>query len=101
MFPPLETACAKLAAKPPPAAAGARVQRRPKKFLDLLDREVLADLEVHLILDNYATHKTPTIKRWLLRHPRFVLHFRGHPSTTSTGKSPNAPLACTSVREFP
>jgi len=32
-------------------------------------------LEVHLILDNYATHKTPAIRRWLLRHPRFVLHF--------------------------
>ena len=46
-----------------------------KKFLDQLDREVPAELEVHLILDNYATHKTPTIKRWLLRHPRFVLHF--------------------------
>ncbi len=46
-----------------------------KKFLDQLDREVPAELEVHLILDNYATHKTPTIKRWLVRHPRFVLHF--------------------------
>ena len=46
-----------------------------KKFLDQLDREVPAELDVHLILDNYATHKTPTIKRWLLRHPRFVLHF--------------------------
>jgi len=46
-----------------------------KKFLDQLDREVPPELEVHLILDNYATHKTPTIKRWLLRHPRFVLHF--------------------------
>jgi transposase len=46
-----------------------------KKFLDHLDREVPAELEVHLILDNYATHKTPAIKRWLLRHPRFVLHF--------------------------
>ena len=30
---------------------------------------------MHLILDNYATHKTPEIKRWLLRHPRFHLHF--------------------------
>jgi transposase len=30
---------------------------------------------LHLILDNYATHKTPGIKRWLLRHPRFHLHF--------------------------
>ena len=46
-----------------------------KRFLDRLDDEVPAELEVHLILDNYATHKTPTIHRWLLRHPRFVLHF--------------------------
>ena len=46
-----------------------------KKILDQLDREVPAELDVHLILDNYATHKTPTITRWLLRHPRFVLHF--------------------------
>ena len=46
-----------------------------KKFLQLIDAEVPADLEVHLILDNYATHKTPDIQRWLLRHPRFQLHF--------------------------
>jgi transposase len=46
-----------------------------KKFLDRLDQEVPAGLEVHLILDNYATHKTPSVQRWLLRHPRFVLHF--------------------------
>ncbi len=52
-----------------------------KKFLQTLDREVPDELEVHLILDNYATHKTPTIKRWLLAHPRFVLHF------TPTGAS--------------
>src|SRR6266849_2801902 len=46
-----------------------------RKFLDLLDQTVPAALEVHLILDNYATHKTPAIRRWLLRHPRFLLHF--------------------------
>lgn len=46
-----------------------------KKFLNHLDREVPEEFEVHLVLDNYATHKTPEIKRWLLRHPRFVLHF--------------------------
>jgi transposase len=46
-----------------------------KKFLQTLDREVPDELEVHLILDNYATHKTPAIQRWLTRHPRFVLHF--------------------------
>lgn len=46
-----------------------------RKFLNLLDRQVPAGLDVHLILDNYATHKTPAIHRWLLRHPRFHLHF--------------------------
>ena len=46
-----------------------------KKFLIRIDQEVPADLEVHLILDNYGTHKTPDIHRWLLRHPRFHLHF--------------------------
>jgi transposase len=46
-----------------------------KKFLIQIDEEVPAELDVHLILDNYATHKTPEIKRWLLRHPRFHLHF--------------------------
>jgi transposase/transposase-like protein len=46
-----------------------------KKFLERINAEVPDDLDVHLILDNYATHKTPDIHRWLLRHPRFHLHF--------------------------
>lgn len=46
-----------------------------KKFLVEIDEQVPKDLEVHLVLDNYATHKTPEIHRWLLRHPRFHLHF--------------------------
>jgi transposase len=46
-----------------------------KKFLQTLDREVPAELDVHLVLDNASTHKTPLIKRWLLAHPRFKLHF--------------------------
>jgi len=46
-----------------------------RKFLIEIDRHVPAELDVHLILDNYATHKTPAIKRWLLAHPRFVVHF--------------------------
>jgi transposase len=46
-----------------------------KKFLQRLDREVPDDLEIHLILDNASTHKTPAIKNWLAGHPRFVLHF--------------------------
>jgi transposase/DNA-binding CsgD family transcriptional regulator len=46
-----------------------------RKFLDQIEAETPASFELHLILDNYATHKTATIKRWLLRHPRFHLHF--------------------------
>jgi transposase len=46
-----------------------------KKFLQTIDREVPADLDVHLILDNASTHKTPAIKKWLTAHPRFVVHF--------------------------
>jgi transposase len=46
-----------------------------RKFLAKLDSEVPAGLDVHLICDNYATHKTPAIQRWLLAHPRFHLHF--------------------------
>jgi len=46
-----------------------------KQFLQTIDREVPADLDVHLVLDNSSTHKTPAIQRWLAAHPRFVLHF--------------------------
>jgi transposase len=46
-----------------------------KKFLIRLEREVPAELEVHLVLDNASTHKTAAIRRWLVAHPRFVLHF--------------------------
>jgi transposase len=46
-----------------------------RKFLNLINRSVPDDLDVHLIIDNVSTHKTPEIHRWLLRHPRFHLHF--------------------------
>jgi transposase len=46
-----------------------------KQFLQTLDREVPDHLNVHLVLDNSSTHKTPTIQRWLAAHPRFVVHF--------------------------
>jgi transposase len=46
-----------------------------RKFLDTIDEHVPQHLEVHLVLDNYGTHKTPLIQRWLLRHPRFHVHF--------------------------
>lgn len=44
-------------------------------FLRKLDRAVRKSLDVHLVLDNYATHKTPEVKAWLARHPRFHCHF--------------------------
>jgi transposase len=46
-----------------------------RTFLDRIAKEVPPDLDVHLILDNYGTHKTPIIQQWLLRHPRFQVHF--------------------------
>src|SRR3954447_976363 len=46
-----------------------------KKFLQTIDREVPSELDVHLVLDNSSTHKTPAIKNWLAAHPRFVVHF--------------------------
>jgi len=45
------------------------------KFLRTIDREVPKTLAVHMILDNYATHKHPAVKAWLAAHPRFRLHF--------------------------
>ena len=45
------------------------------RFLKLIDAAVPGGLELHLVCDNYATHKTEPVKRWLVRHPRFHLHF--------------------------
>jgi transposase len=52
-----------------------------RHFLDTVDAATPAKLDVHLILDNYGTHKTPLIQRWLVRHPRYPWHF------TPTGSS--------------
>jgi transposase len=45
------------------------------RFLKVIDVAVPQDLDLHLVLDSYATHKTPAIHQWLARHPRFHLHF--------------------------
>jgi transposase len=52
-----------------------------KRFLVKIDKTVPAELEVHLVCDNYGTHKTPEIRAWLAKHPRFHVHF------TPTGSS--------------
>jgi len=52
-----------------------------RKFLDRIESQVPEELDIHLILDNYGTHKTAQIRRWLAKHPRFHVHF------TPTGAS--------------
>jgi len=46
-----------------------------RRFLNLINRSVADDLDINVIVDNSSTHKTPEIHRWLVRHPRFTLHF--------------------------
>ncbi len=46
-----------------------------KKFLAKIDAQVPAHLDVHLVCDNYGTHKTPAVNAWLAKHPRFQIHF--------------------------
>ncbi len=46
-----------------------------RRFLKQIDEAVPADLDVHLIVDNYATHKTPAVQRWLAKRPRFHVHY--------------------------
>jgi transposase len=46
-----------------------------KKFLQKIDSQVPDELDVHLVCDNYGTHKSPAIRRWLDQHPRFHVHY--------------------------
>jgi transposase len=46
-----------------------------RRFLDTIDAAVPADLDVHLILDNYGTHRTPLVRSWFAKRPRYHLHF--------------------------
>ena len=46
-----------------------------RKFLDQIEASVPADLDVHLVMDNYATHKTQPIRNWLAKRPRWYVHF--------------------------
>jgi len=46
-----------------------------RKFLDVIESQVPTELDVHLIVDNYATHKTAIIRKWFAKHPRFHVHF--------------------------
>jgi transposase len=46
-----------------------------RRFLDTIEANVPADLDVHIVLDNYGTHKTALIRNWFAKRPRFQLHF--------------------------
>jgi len=46
-----------------------------RKFLDTIDHNVPQELDVHLVIDNYSTHKSPTIRNWFAKRPRYHLHF--------------------------
>src|SRR5262249_41666829 len=58
--------------------------REFRHFLMTIDRAVPKALDIHLVVDNASTHRTPMIHRWLLRHPRFHVHF-----TPTSGSSMN------------
>ncbi len=62
------------------------------KFLRTLDREFPGELELHLIVDDYRTHKHANVDRWLARHPRFQLHFG--PSRVSRRPGYVASVSC-------
>jgi DDE superfamily endonuclease len=59
-----------------------------RRFLNLIDSSVPADLDVHVVLDNSSTHKTPSMQRWLVRHPRFT---QSPTSGTNRRRNPRQP----------
>ncbi len=65
-----------------------------KMFLTKIDEQVPADLEVHLVCDNYSTHKSPAVKTWLAAHPRFQMHLPPAPAdrAISAVQPPQPPL---------
>jgi len=69
-----------------------------KKFLTKIDAEVPADLDVHLVCDNLAIHKTPAVAKWLDTHPRFHLHFT-RPARPGSTRS-NAGSGCSPTKNY-
>jgi len=67
------------------------------QFLRTIDANVPADREVHLVMDKYGTHKTPSIKNWFARHPRFQVHFT---PTSASWLNQVEPLVCHADRKI-
>ncbi len=55
-----------------------------KKFLTKIDHNVPEHLDIHVVCDNYGTHKHPTVKTWLEKHPRFHMHYTPTPTTAAS-----------------
>jgi transposase len=72
-----------------------------RRFLNLIDSSVPAHLDVHVVLDNSSTHKTPSIQRWLVRHPRYTLHFTPTYSSSGSSAAPTARSVTSSPRSAP
>ena len=68
-----------------------------KKFLQAIDQAVPADLQIHIVAGNYATHKTPAIRKWLAARPRFTMHF----TPTSSSWLNQVPVNRPSPRDTP
>src|SRR6201989_1162300 len=84
------TAMASFHSSPPTTLATGRVigkchnrhrEEEFLKFMNLVDRQLPGETQIHIVLDNLATHKTPQVRNWFARRPRYVLHF------TPTGSS--------------
>lgn len=71
LFAALDTATGKVIAK----CKSKHRHQEFVQFLNQIDKNVPEDLEIHLVIDNYATHKHQKVKAWLARHPRYQLHF--------------------------
>ena len=61
------------------------------RFLNTVEREVAADKAIHVVLDNYATHKHPRVKAWRARHRRVTFHFTPTPACAGAGSRAPGP----------
>ena len=63
-----------------------------RKFLDHVEASVPPELEIHIVMDNYSTHKTKTIRDWFARRPRWHVHFTPTSASCSTRSSASSPI---------
>ena len=72
---------------------------RRRSFPKQIDRETPPGLDLHLVADNYATHKHPKVRAWLQRHPRFTMHFTPTSSSWLKGDSQSPVIRLAAARD--